>query len=473
MTALEQRLFEAVRPSRTDRTIVIRDLVAQGADVQARGELGATALHMAVEAPYTAGDPLPSLEVVRTLLELGADVHARNDRGASPAARAVVLNDTAPVEAVDRSVAVLRLLVDHGARLEGPCGFTTGGSFAHHNCTAAPVYEFMLANGASIDLTDDRGDSPLHATVSAGRPQLVALLLQRDADVTAVNQLGQTPLGIARRLPEHTPDQRRNRAEIISLLQTAHAPAHVPSPVVTGGPVPIDMDATRRAAVEVLTGEELSWLRSNTFDSYQDLVKQVRHRYDLEGFRWLLRLCGKVLGDTGTVRALRGDQDLRVPFFHHGDLVVEGHLDVVAPVVVTGSLTVQGCLVDCGPDSLVAVGGDVTAEAMGTDGGFLVLGDIAADVVYGSYNDNTLEARTIRARLVIEDDHDVAAAVEAADHFDIDTYEQGYGEGVRERLRTLLVAEVFSEDDDGELDQEALFERLRARDPVFLADVSQ
>ncbi|MFG2875555.1 hypothetical protein ACGFYU_11210 [Streptomyces sp. NPDC048337] len=83
----------------------------------------------------------------------------------------------------------------------------------------------------------------------------------------------------------------------------------------------------------------------------------------------LPQLCVEVLGETGTTRALAGGHQVNAPFLHHGDLVVVGDLDLAAPFVVTGSLTVEDCLADCGPDSLVAVGGCITAE-----------------VVYGHYN---------------------------------------------------------------------------------------
>ncbi|MFF1650371.1 hypothetical protein [Streptomyces sp. NPDC058240] len=161
------------------------------------------------------------------------------------------------------------------------------------------------------------------------------------------------------------------------------------------------------------------------------------------------------------------------PFFHHGDLVVQGHLDVMAPFVVTGSLTVEGCLSDCGPDSVVAVGGDVTARAVRTGGEMSVGGDIEAEVVHGYYNDHTLQAATIRARLVIEDEHCTIAAVEAETHFDLDDYQQAYGDGVRERLRGLLVGEAFGneeDEDEEQLDRPLLFDRLREGLPVFRAN---
>ncbi|MFD8848963.1 hypothetical protein, partial [Streptomyces sp. NPDC059604] len=139
------------------------------------------------------------------------------------------------------------------------------------------------------------------------------------------------------------------------------------------------------------------------------------------------------------------------------------------------SLTVGCCLADCGPTSVVAVGRDVTAHGVHTDGEMSVGGDIEAEVVYGYYNDQTLRAKTIRARLVIEDEHETIAAVEADTHFDLDDFQQGYGEGVQEELRELLVDEVFGNEEDDEeeeqLDQALLFARLREGKPVFRADV--
>jgi hypothetical protein len=160
------------------------------------------------------------------------------------------------------------------------------------------------------------------------------------------------------------------------------------------------------------------------------------------------------------------------PYIHHGDLTVAGHLDVRAPLVVTGSVTVDGVLTDCGPDSLVLVAGDLRAGAVFTDGDMYVGGDLTAAVVYGERNDNTLAARLIRSRLVIEDDHDVQAEVVAEHHFDIDLFEQGYGDGVQERLRGILVDEVFAGDEDDSelrLDRELLADRLRDGTPIFRA----
>lgn len=55
-------------------------------------------------------------------------------------------------------------------------------------------------------------------------------------------------------------------------------------------------------------------------------------------------------------------------------------------------------------------------------------------------------------------------------YFDIDDYQQGYGESVQEYLRPLLVDEVFTQDDgddEAQLNPGALFSRLREGKTVF------
>ncbi|MFF1918314.1 hypothetical protein ACFVYE_43725 [Streptomyces sp. NPDC058239] len=256
-------------------------------------------------------------------------------------------------------------------------------------------------------------------------------------------------------------------------------------------PLPIDMAAIRRT-VEVMRAERAATLEADDsgwlaglvecdLDSYQEFVAQLRVTLDPDLLGYVPEMCAKTLGDTGTTRTLIGDQQVDTPFFHHGDLVVKGDLGVGAPFVVTGSVTVEGVMGDCAPYSVVAIGGAVKARGVLTSGETLVMGDIEADVVYGDYNDSTLHAGTIRARLVIEDDHQTIATVKADLYFDVDDYQGGYGDGVQEQLRAFLVDEVFAadedEDEDADEDEEMfdsglLFARLREGLPVFRADAA-
>ncbi|MEE1744830.1 hypothetical protein [Streptomyces sp. JV184] len=258
-------------------------------------------------------------------------------------------------------------------------------------------------------------------------------------------------------------------------------------------PMPIDMAAIRRT-VEVMQAERAAtfeaddsgWLADlveRDLDSYQEFVAQLSVTLDPDLLGYVPEMCAKTLGDTATTRTLIGDQQVDTPFFHHGDLVVKGDLGVGAPFVVTGSVTVEGVVGDRAPYSVVAIGGTVKARGVLTSGEMLVMGDIEADVVYGDYNDSTLHAGTIRARLVIEDDHETIASVEADLHFDLDDYQQGYGDGVQEQLRAFLVDEVFAADEDEDADEDEnedeemfdaglLFARLREGLPVFRADAA-
>ncbi|WP_185300073.1 ankyrin repeat domain-containing protein [Streptomyces finlayi] len=481
---MSESLLAAVTPAHggdaSDRAALVRSLIADRADVSARDEQGAAPLHRAVEAPYDGDGPLPSLEVVRALLECGADVHATDSKGVTPAGWVVARSGAeAEAQRVRRSVEVLALLVEHGARLDGPSGLRTGGSLAHHSDVTQQVYAFLLDHGAPIDAVDDRGDTPLHATVRSRRPELVKLLLERGADTAAVDGLGRTPLGFA---------ERQAQAETVAVLKAAGAPARVRYPVVEGGPLPIDMGAVRqvagvmraeRAAVCEAAGipDDSGWLAELVepdLDSYQELAARFSDGIDPDLLGSVPEMCAKALGDTGATRTLLGDRLVDTPFFHHGDLVVKGHLRVAAPFVLTGSLTVEGVLADCGPASVVAVCGDVTARGVFTDGD-VKCGDIHAEVVYGFYNDHTLQAGRIHARLVIEDDHETIATVEADLYFDQDDYQQGYGDGVQEQLRELLVDDVFAADEDEDeemLDSRLLMTRLSEGLPVFRVDAA-
>ncbi|MEU2674967.1 hypothetical protein ABZ622_40365 [Streptomyces sp. NPDC007164] len=346
----------------------------------------------------------------------------------------------------------------------------------------------LIADGADVSVRNERGATPLHQAVEATRDdgplpslEVIRALLECGADTAAVDGLGRTPLGLALRLPE---------ADTVAVLRAAGAPAQVRYPVVEGGPLPIDMDTVRQVAGAMLAeratvreaaelpdhGGWLAQLVEPDLDSYQEFAAQLRHGIDPDLLGYVPELCAKALGGTGASRTLLGDQLVDTPFFHHGDLVVKGHLHVAAPFVLTGSLTVEGVLADCAPHSVMAVRGNVTARAVFTDGD-VACRDIHAEVVYGSYNDHTLQAGRIRARLVIEDEHETIAAVEADLYFDQDDYQQGYGDGVQEQLRELLVDDVFAadeDDDEGEemLDHELLMTRLSEGLPVFRADAA-
>ncbi len=67
-----------------------------------------------------------------------------------------------------------------------------------------------LASGVDVNVTDDRGMTPLHVAAVLGRKVIAELLISKGADVNANNAGGDTPLDYAIRL---------KRTEIATLLR--------------------------------------------------------------------------------------------------------------------------------------------------------------------------------------------------------------------------------------------------------------
>ena len=450
-------------------------LLSEGADVHARGQYGSTPLHSAVLAPYAKSDPPPSLDVVRVLLDAGADPNARDDHAQTPLLRAVPLNEDPAYE--PHALALIALLRAKGAVVPSDVKDGRSGAFC---LTGTAIARELLDAGAPLDARNDGGGTPLHRAASRGYAPIAELLLARGADVNALDNLGRTPLGIAlRELPKPWVKANNRTAgfkALIALLERAGAKPRVPYAPSENpfAPLPVDSAALRAAVPKDRFPFE------HEVDSAQEFVTGLHSYGEPDRALDLLTALRDVLDVPPRHLRLKGPLRLDQPFFHHGDLEVDGNLDIGKAFAVTGNLTVHGVLRDQDNDSKVNVLGDVRCHALYTDGEINIRGDLhARDVVYAYYNDHTLAAATLHARVVIEDDHGVMAQVRAEHHFDMDTYSQGYGEGVGDRLKALFVDEVFepqeayepAEDEDerepARIDKSELFGRLREGLPVF------
>lgn len=56
---------------------------------------------------------------------------------------------------------------------------------------------FLLAHGATVNVTNDDGDTPLHLAAKSNSPKIITALLAAGATVNAKNNNGQTPFAIA------------------------------------------------------------------------------------------------------------------------------------------------------------------------------------------------------------------------------------------------------------------------------------
>lgn len=453
-------LFEIVKDVQTpigERLDAVRGALAARADVGALDGYGCTVVYRAVDR----GQAHP--EILRALIAAGADVQRPTPSGKLPFDACLSRRHDDPPETVRASIDAARVLLDAGAR-PGP-----DAGLYDYRTAAAEVVEFLLDVFPDINATDAAGDTALHHFIRVERSLLALLLLDRGARVDVVNHAGMTPLHVAYRALDAR--ERPSTKENVEALEALGAPRFVEleeRPDLT----PYDADAMTRA-VEA-AGEVSDRVRRRLlgwpFVSFQELAGRMRKAvFEPEDTLAVLGLCRDALG-APRERVLDRGSSPSGPFFHHGDLRVVGHLWPCDAFVVTGDLVVEGCVEDYAPSSFIIVGGDFDCHAINTESEVHVGGELRArDVVYGDYNDHRLIARTIRARLIIEHDHCIVGALDGPI---FDTYSHDARAPSTAALRALLVPEVFrvdEDEDDGEaeLSREALFERLRAGEPVF------
>lgn len=205
-------------------------LLEQGADPNAAAQ-GWTALHQLVWARrpnlgYNNPAPIPTgrvsdLEFVRALAAHGADLDARETReprggdgSGAPGGYRNVLNRVGAtpflLAAKAADVELMRLLVALGAdpllpnedgttplMVAAGVGIWAVGESPGTNEEALAAVELMLELGDVVTTVDANGDTALHGAVIRGSEPLVRFLLERGADLEAVNGKGWTPLRIA------------------------------------------------------------------------------------------------------------------------------------------------------------------------------------------------------------------------------------------------------------------------------------
>jgi ankyrin repeat protein len=151
----------------------IEALLAEGAEINARGEGGETPLIRAILEGH--------VDVAELLIARGADVMARNERGLTPLHAATYSG----------SAEAAWLLLDHGAALEDRAnvsGATPLIVAAEENHTA--VAELLIARGADLNIPDRDGFTPLTQAWAKKRTEMVHLLKRHGATCQPVEILG-------------------------------------------------------------------------------------------------------------------------------------------------------------------------------------------------------------------------------------------------------------------------------------------
>ena len=164
--------------TKRDSLEVLEVLLEHGADVNAAGRDGWTLLHDAVlDGERT--------DVVRLLLAYGAAVDTKSELGETPLHFAAMWNRK------DEA----KLLLAHGAEVNArTVGRMTPLHFASYSRDLAEV---LLAHGAAVDAENEYGETPLHSAAEYGHRETARLLLTNGAAVDAKDEDGMTALYFA------------------------------------------------------------------------------------------------------------------------------------------------------------------------------------------------------------------------------------------------------------------------------------
>lgn len=180
---LGQPLHYAAEDGDVDK---VKQLIEQGADVNAKGRLGHTPLHMACMGLKE------HLEVVKLLIAKGADVNAksahRSSSGETPLHFAAEWRHLEIVQLLVAKGADVNAKSDNGTTPLHSAGFLGG---------RVDVVEFLISKGADVNAKTDRGATPLHSAAHGGNASVVEFLIKQGADVNALTSDGLTPLNIA------------------------------------------------------------------------------------------------------------------------------------------------------------------------------------------------------------------------------------------------------------------------------------
>jgi ankyrin repeat protein len=187
----------------------VKTLLAKGADVNAKGNIGVTALMSAARSG--------NLEVVKFLIDKGADVNAKDKYGQTALTWAAMLgkieavklliDKRADVNAVDiggRTVLmasaesgnlnVVKVLIDKGADVNGKGKDSQTALMEASKWGEPDVVKLLIEKWADVDAGDADGRTALMTAASTGHLDVVTILLSKGARVNAKTKQGATAL---------------------------------------------------------------------------------------------------------------------------------------------------------------------------------------------------------------------------------------------------------------------------------------
>jgi serine/threonine-protein phosphatase 6 regulatory ankyrin repeat subunit B len=165
-------------------------LLAAKANPNTKGQGGCTALYWACWQLHD--------QAVQYLLDHGADPRLESD-SSSNAVMALLSSlrdarpgkDLKPEERRAHQKRILVALLDHGA---DPNQRSWGPGYTPIYAAEGELAELLLARGAKLDVTDDKGNTPLHYAALSERLELARFLFKHHVALEARNKADETPL---------------------------------------------------------------------------------------------------------------------------------------------------------------------------------------------------------------------------------------------------------------------------------------
>jgi ankyrin repeat protein len=185
---------------------VVEYFLSKGADVDAKGHMGRTALHDVYDlstaellissganieiqngnalqmTPLYRQAEVGNVEIVKLLIEKGSDINK------------LCVNDYHALFVLNKNgVEIAKLFIERGLDINMT---SKDGSTPLHACAQvgnAELIKYYLAVGANINATDNRGNLPIHKLAFQATP-VAKVLLENGQDVNAKNNKGQTAL---------------------------------------------------------------------------------------------------------------------------------------------------------------------------------------------------------------------------------------------------------------------------------------
>jgi len=177
---LNKSLFQAAADGNTEQ---VAALLSQGADANARDNVGQSPLHISAVKDCR--------DIIALLLAKGAQINPRDTAGRTPLHYAV-----------------------------GAGGLYGVGDWAR---TGDPnTARLLLDKGADIDAVDQEGWTPLHYATRVCREPIVRLLLERGADSSVTNKRGRTPLSLVQKMILQIQGLRAEEQQTAEYTRIAH-----------------------------------------------------------------------------------------------------------------------------------------------------------------------------------------------------------------------------------------------------------